>query len=179
MRVHGCRVASYAGPEGCNRIIPTKEPDVISRLLAEGWTVARKGTGDHVQYRDPTQPGRVTVDMGKRDQTRARCARSTGWPVGTGETREHNMQVVALIDEDNRQFGVSFPDFPGCTPSERASTRRSRRPPKSWRSTPRAWPRTAIARAAHTYRIAQGSRVPARLQSGHGGLGALHAAVTR
>jgi predicted RNase H-like HicB family nuclease len=25
------------------------------------------------------------------------------------------MQVVALIDEDRGQFGVSFPDFPGCT----------------------------------------------------------------
>ena len=25
------------------------------------------------------------------------------------------MQVVALIDEDNGRFGVSFPDFPGCT----------------------------------------------------------------
>jgi predicted RNase H-like HicB family nuclease len=25
------------------------------------------------------------------------------------------MQVVALIDEENDRFGVSFPDFPGCT----------------------------------------------------------------
>ena len=25
------------------------------------------------------------------------------------------MQVIALIDEDKGQFGVSFPDFPGCT----------------------------------------------------------------
>jgi predicted RNase H-like HicB family nuclease len=25
------------------------------------------------------------------------------------------MQVVALIDEENGRFGVSFPDFPGCT----------------------------------------------------------------
>ena len=25
------------------------------------------------------------------------------------------MQVVALIHEENGRFGVSFPDFPGCT----------------------------------------------------------------
>src|SRR5438309_767414 len=25
------------------------------------------------------------------------------------------MQVVALIDEDDGRFGVTFPDFPGCT----------------------------------------------------------------
>jgi predicted RNase H-like HicB family nuclease len=25
------------------------------------------------------------------------------------------MQVVALIDEDKGRFGVTFPDFPGCT----------------------------------------------------------------
>jgi predicted RNase H-like HicB family nuclease len=25
------------------------------------------------------------------------------------------MQAVALIDEENGRFGVSFPDFPGCT----------------------------------------------------------------
>ena len=25
------------------------------------------------------------------------------------------MQVVALIDEDDGAYGVSFPDFPGCT----------------------------------------------------------------
>jgi predicted RNase H-like HicB family nuclease len=29
--------------------------------------------------------------------------------------REVTMQVVALIDEDDGRFGVSFPDFPGCT----------------------------------------------------------------
>lgn len=43
--------------------------DVVSRLQAEGWIVARKGPGDHMQYRHPTRPGRVTIDMGKREQT--------------------------------------------------------------------------------------------------------------
>jgi predicted RNase H-like HicB family nuclease len=32
-----------------------------------------------------------------------------------GLVKEVHMQVVALIDEDEGQFGVSFPDFPGCT----------------------------------------------------------------
>jgi predicted RNase H-like HicB family nuclease len=32
-----------------------------------------------------------------------------------GLVMEVHMQVVALIDEDEGQFGVGFPDFPGCT----------------------------------------------------------------
>jgi len=39
---------------------------VVSRLESEGWTEARKGPGDHVQYKHPTRPGRVTVDKGAR-----------------------------------------------------------------------------------------------------------------
>jgi predicted RNase H-like HicB family nuclease len=32
-----------------------------------------------------------------------------------GLVKEVHVQVVALIDEDEGQFGVSFPDFAGCT----------------------------------------------------------------
>jgi predicted RNA binding protein YcfA (HicA-like mRNA interferase family) len=40
-------------------------PREIARLLhADGWTVKRKGPGDHVQYSHPTRPGKVTLDMG-------------------------------------------------------------------------------------------------------------------
>lgn len=56
--------------------------DVIARLLSEGWTVARKGPGDHVQYRHPTRPGRVTVDAGAREQTPGTLRsiyRQAGW----------------------------------------------------------------------------------------------------
>jgi predicted RNA binding protein YcfA (HicA-like mRNA interferase family) len=33
-------------------------------LRADGWSVRRKGPGDHVQYTHPVKPGKVTVDMG-------------------------------------------------------------------------------------------------------------------
>lgn len=59
-----------------------KTRDVISRLLAEGWTVARKGPGDHVQYKHPQRPGRVTVDMGLREipvGTLRSIHRQAGW----------------------------------------------------------------------------------------------------
>jgi predicted RNA binding protein YcfA (HicA-like mRNA interferase family) len=41
--------------------------DVVSRLLSEGWKEVRKGPGDHVQYKHPQRPGRVSVDMGVRE----------------------------------------------------------------------------------------------------------------
>src|ERR1700730_10141778 len=44
-----------------------KTRDVAAQLARDGWTVARKGTGDHVQYRHPTKPGRVTLDSGARE----------------------------------------------------------------------------------------------------------------
>jgi predicted RNA binding protein YcfA (HicA-like mRNA interferase family) len=56
--------------------------DVLSRLESEGWTEARKGPGDHVQYKHPTRPGRVTVDKGAREQTRSTLRsiyRQAGW----------------------------------------------------------------------------------------------------
>ncbi len=37
------------------------------RLLKEGWFIARKGPGDHVQMKHPTKPGRVTLDMGANE----------------------------------------------------------------------------------------------------------------
>lgn len=38
---------------------------MIRKLRADGWTVARKGPGDHVQWKHPSKPGLVTVDMGE------------------------------------------------------------------------------------------------------------------
>lgn len=42
-----------------------KTRDVVKALRADGWFVARKGPGDHVQYRHDTKPMLVTVDMGE------------------------------------------------------------------------------------------------------------------
>ncbi|TXM99328.1 addiction module toxin, HicA family [Methylobacterium sp. WL64] len=38
---------------------------VIAALQRDGWFVARKGPGDHVQFKHPRKPGKVTVDTGE------------------------------------------------------------------------------------------------------------------
>jgi predicted RNA binding protein YcfA (HicA-like mRNA interferase family) len=43
---------------------PMKAKEVAKLLRADGWTVKRKGPGDHVQYAHPAKPGKVTLDMG-------------------------------------------------------------------------------------------------------------------
>ncbi len=56
--------------------------DVLQALTADGWTVARKGPGDHVQYRHSSRPGRVTVDTGAREiptGTLRSIYRQAGW----------------------------------------------------------------------------------------------------
>ena len=58
-----------------------KTRDVVARLARDGWTVARKGPGDHVQYRH-AKPGRVTLDAGAREMptgTRRSIYRQAGW----------------------------------------------------------------------------------------------------
>jgi predicted RNA binding protein YcfA (HicA-like mRNA interferase family) len=45
----------------------TKRRDIERRLTEEGWKIIRKGPGDHVQYRHPEKPGRVTIDKGSDD----------------------------------------------------------------------------------------------------------------
>ncbi len=56
--------------------------EVVRRLNADGWTVKRRGPGDHVQFVHPTKPGKVTVDMGARDiptGTLRSIFRQAGW----------------------------------------------------------------------------------------------------
>lgn len=55
--------------------------DVIRRLVAEGWTLART-KGSHHQYRHPTKPGLVTVPHPKKDLpigTVRSIAKQAGW----------------------------------------------------------------------------------------------------
>jgi predicted RNA binding protein YcfA (HicA-like mRNA interferase family) len=40
-----------------------KTREVIRKLREDGWTIARKGPGDHVQWKHPTKRGLVTVNM--------------------------------------------------------------------------------------------------------------------
>ncbi|WP_432445035.1 type II toxin-antitoxin system HicA family toxin [Rhizobium rosettiformans] len=36
-------------------------------LCTDGWSIKRKGPGDHVQYAHTEKPGKVTLDMGVRE----------------------------------------------------------------------------------------------------------------
>jgi predicted RNA binding protein YcfA (HicA-like mRNA interferase family) len=60
-----------------------KTREVVARLSEEGWIVARKGPGDHVQYKHPSRSeGRVTVDHGAREiptGTLRSIYRQAGW----------------------------------------------------------------------------------------------------
>jgi predicted RNA binding protein YcfA (HicA-like mRNA interferase family) len=38
--------------------------EIAARLRKDGWTIKRRGPGDHVQYVHPTKPGKVTLDTG-------------------------------------------------------------------------------------------------------------------
>lgn len=58
--------------------------DIIRRLKADGWFVHRTGPGDHVQFKHPTLPGKVTVDgLNRKDLpvgTVRSIYRQAGWP---------------------------------------------------------------------------------------------------
>jgi hypothetical protein len=44
------------------------------------------------------------------------CVHALGLLTGRlGRVQEQTMPAVALIDEEQGRFGVTFPDFPGCT----------------------------------------------------------------
>jgi predicted RNA binding protein YcfA (HicA-like mRNA interferase family) len=43
---------------------PLKAREVAAMLRSDGWTIKRKGPGDHVQFTHPRKPGKVTLDMG-------------------------------------------------------------------------------------------------------------------
>ncbi len=60
----------------------SKTRDVLARLIREGWQEARRGPGDHVQFKHPQRPGRVTLDTGAREiptGTLRSIFRQAGW----------------------------------------------------------------------------------------------------
>jgi predicted RNA binding protein YcfA (HicA-like mRNA interferase family) len=59
-----------------------KTRDVVAKLALDGWEVVRRGPGDHVQFKHPTKPGRVTLDSGASEQTPGTLRsiyRQAGW----------------------------------------------------------------------------------------------------
>jgi predicted RNA binding protein YcfA (HicA-like mRNA interferase family) len=56
--------------------------DGEARLAREGSIIVRVGLGDHVQYRHPDKPGRVTIDRGAPEfptGTLRSVFRQAGW----------------------------------------------------------------------------------------------------
>ena len=75
--------------------------DVIRELEADGWKTVRVA-GGHRHFRRDTGPGVVTIPEPK-DATEAAARPS------------HARHYVGLIHKDpDSDFGISFPDFPGC-----------------------------------------------------------------
>ncbi|KQP10738.1 hypothetical protein ASF28_06440 [Methylobacterium sp. Leaf99] len=56
--------------------------DVIAALHADGWRIARKGPGDHVQFKHLEKLGKVMVDTGESEiptGTLRSIYRQAGW----------------------------------------------------------------------------------------------------
>ncbi|SFU53895.1 Predicted RNA binding protein YcfA, dsRBD-like fold, HicA-like mRNA interferase family [Methylobacterium sp. 174MFSha1.1] len=59
-----------------------KARDVLGALRVDGWQLVRKGPGDHLQFRHPMKPGKVTVDTGEPEipsGTLRSIYRQAGW----------------------------------------------------------------------------------------------------
>ena len=69
--------------------------------------------GRHRRFKHPLKLERVTVLHPKKDIPRGRWRRSTGRRAGRLKENEP-MRYVGFIHRDNADYGVSFPDFPGC-----------------------------------------------------------------
>lgn len=58
--------------------------ELIRRLEADGWHLHRKGPGDHLQFKHPHRPGKVTIDGQNRKDLPLGTVRSiyrqAGWP---------------------------------------------------------------------------------------------------
>lgn len=57
--------------------------DVIAALYADGWDIARRGPGDHIQFKHPEKQGLVSVDNGEPEiptGTLRSIYRRAGWP---------------------------------------------------------------------------------------------------
>lgn len=56
--------------------------EVLKLLASDGWTLKRKGPGDHQQFVHPVKLGKVTLDIGVREiptGTLRSIYRQAGW----------------------------------------------------------------------------------------------------
>ena len=87
---------------------------IIKILKQNGWyEIAR--VGSHTQLRHPMRKGRVTVPHPKKDipiGTLKSIERQSGIKFSLGIVMANYIAIVHK--ETKSDFGVSFPDFPGC-----------------------------------------------------------------
>lgn len=61
----------------------SNKPRIIRQMLeADGWQEARRGPGDHIQFKRPGQPSLVSLDMGAKEiptGTLRSIYRQAGW----------------------------------------------------------------------------------------------------
>lgn len=61
---------------------PVTPKEAVRMLEAEGWTLKRRGPGDHRQFAHQTKKGKVTIDLGVREipiGTLRSIYRQAGW----------------------------------------------------------------------------------------------------
>ncbi len=87
---------------------------IIKILKQYGWYQIAKA-GSHTQFRHPERKGRVTVPHPKKDipiGTLKSIKRQSGIKFSWGIIMANYIAIVHK--EAKTDFGVSFPDFPGC-----------------------------------------------------------------
>ena len=88
--------------------------EIIRRLKADGWFEVAQA-GSHKQFKHATKPGRVTVPSPRKDVpigTLRSIEKQAGIETEAGRDR---MEYIAYLHKDAKSdYGVSFPDFPGC-----------------------------------------------------------------
>src|SRR3981081_2225327 len=95
--------------------------DLIRQLQKDGWYEVNQG-GSRKQFKHPTKKGRGTVPHPNRDipiGTLKSIEKQAGIKLrGSREARSkgaNSMEYRAYLHKDgNSDYGVSFPDFPGC-----------------------------------------------------------------
>lgn len=87
---------------------------IIRKLEPAGWRPVRIKRSHH-QFRHPERPNRVTVQHPRKDVPIG-TSKSIERQSGIRLTEEFTVTVyIALLRKDpNSDYGVDFPDFPGC-----------------------------------------------------------------
>ena len=95
--------------------------EVIRKLKSAGWYEVNQ-VGSHKQFKHPAKKGRVTVRYPKRDipPGTLKSIENQGGAPAIARVRDITMDYIAYLHKTaTSDFGVSFPDFPGCVTTGR------------------------------------------------------------